>query len=491
MHRHKDFDRSAASLRSRLLAWILLPLAILIGVNAWVAYGNAVNAANEAYDRSLYLAARTLAEELVWREGQIQLELMKAAGYLFENHTGSRLFYKVSLLDGQRLAGAADLPDLPASSSSSVRFFALVNLGDGQYLNQPVRLLQLTHVMEAAGLTDPLIRITVAETMEARQQLTQRVFWGTLRSQGLLLLAAALLVVLGVQRGIRPLEVFRRQLACKAEDDFSPIQPPNLPLELRPLIDTLNSYLDRLGRLIDIRKRFLDNAAHQLRTPLTVLKTQLALAERNAEPAQATALLLAARQTTEGAVRLTEQMLALTRVEHAREMHSSQPIDLVRLARQVTEAHLLRAHQSGHDLGLETTVASSYVSGVDVLLQEALGNLIDNALHHCPAGAHITVRVGQAWLEVEDDGPGIPAEHQVHVFERFYRAAPAGVVGSGLGLAIVKEIALQHGAQVEVQSPVQAGRGTLIRLNLTDSSKYLKPKGSVGQALSRDRAGLR
>ena len=491
MHRHKDFDRSAASLRSRLLAWILLPLAILIGVNAWVAYGNAVNAANEAYDRSLYLAARTLAEELVWREGQIQLELMKAAGYLFENHTGSRLFYKVSLLDGQRLAGAADLPDLPASSVSSVRFFALVNLGDGQYLNQPVRLLQLTHVMEAAGLTDPLIRITVAETMEARQQLTQRVFWGTLRSQGLLLLAAALLVVLGVQRGIRPLEVFRRQLACKAEDDFSPIQPPNLPLELRPLIDTLNSYLDRLGRLIDIRKRFLDNAAHQLRTPLTVLKTQLALAERNAEPAQATALLLAARQTTEGAVRLTEQMLALTRVEHAREMHSSQPIDLVRLARQVTEAHLLRAHQSGHDLGLETTVASSYVSGVDVLLQEALGNLIDNALHHCPAGAHITVRVGQAWLEVEDDGPGIPAEHQAHVFERFYRAAPAGVVGSGLGLAIVKEIALQHGAQVEVQSPVQAGRGTLIRLNLTDSSKYLKPKGSVGQALSNDRAGLR
>lgn len=491
MHRHKDFDRSAASLRSRLLAWILLPLAILIGVNAWVAYGNAVNAANEAYDRSLYLAARTLAEELVWREGQIQLELMKAAGYLFENHTGSRLFYKVSLLDGQRLAGAADLPDLPTSSASSVRFFALVNLGDGQYLNQSVRLLQLTHVMEAAGLTDPLIRITVAETMEARQQLTQRVFWGTLRSQGLLLLAAALLVVLGVQRGIRPLEVFRRQLAGKAEDDFSPIQPPNLPRELRPLIDTLNSYLDRLGRLIDIRKRFLDNAAHQLRTPLTVLKTQLTLAERNTEPAQATALLLAARQTTEGAVRLTEQMLALTRVEHAREMHSSQPIDLVRLARQVTEAHLLRAHQSGHDLGLETTVASSYVSGVDVLLQEALGNLIDNALHHCPAGAHITVRVGQAWLEVEDDGPGIPAEHQTHVFERFYRAAPAGVVGSGLGLAIVKEIALQHGAQVEVQSPVQAGRGTLIRLNLTDSSKYLKPKGSVGQALSNDRAGLR
>lgn len=484
-------SRSVASLRRRLLGWILLPLAALIGINAWVGYGQAVQAANEAYDRSLYLAARTVAEELVWRDGQVQLELMKAAGYLFENHTGSRLFYKVNTVSGQWLAGVKALPDLPERTAPSVQFFSLVHFGDGLYQNQPVRLVQLTHVMEGAGLPEPLIRITVAETMETRQQLTQRIFWDTSRSQGILLLAAALLVIWGVQRGIRPLEVFRQQLARKADDDFSPIHPPDLPRELRPLIDTLNSYLDRLGRLIEIRKRFLDNAAHQLRTPLTVLKTQLTLAERNAEPAQAAALLLAARQTTEGAVRLTEQMLALTRVEHAREMHSSQPIDLVRLVRQVTEAHLLRAHQSGHDLGLETTVASSYVSGVDVLLQEALGNLIDNALHHCPAGAHITVRVGQAWLEVEDDGPGIPAEHQAHVFERFYRAAPAGVVGSGLGLAIVKEIALQHGAQVTVQSPVQAGRGTLIRLNLTDSSKYLKPKGSVGQALSSDRAGLR
>ena len=140
MHRPKHLDRPVASLRSRLLAWILWPLAMLIGVNAWVAYGNAVNATNEAYDRSLYLAARTLAEELVWREGQVQLELMKAAGYLFENHTGSRLFYKVSTLDGKWLAGAADLPYLPTSSATSVRFFALVQLGDGQYLNRPCLL---------------------------------------------------------------------------------------------------------------------------------------------------------------------------------------------------------------------------------------------------------------------------------------------------------------------------------------------------------------
>lgn len=458
-------SKAVASLRRRLLSWILWPLMGLIGVNAWVGYGNAVQAANEAYDRSLYLAARTLAEELEWRDGRLQLDVLKAAGYLFENHTGSRLFYKVTSVGGVWLAGDAALPSAPVRDKSAVKYFALVQFDDGVYLNQPVRLAELTHVMEEAGPAEALIKITVAETMEARQQLIQHILWDTLGSQGLLLLAAALLVVWGVQRGIRPLEAFRQQLAHKADDDFSPIQPPDLPRELRPLIETLNSYLERLGRLIDIRKRFLDNAAHQLRTPLTALKTQLALAQRNAEPEQAQALMSAARQTTDDAVRLTEQLLAMTRVEHAREMHSPQTVDVVALAKRVTQEHLMRAHQLGDDLGLELQVAQCEVHGVDLLLHEALSNLIDNAIHHGPAGTQITVRVGAHWFEVEDDGPGIAPEHQAHVFERFYRAAPSGLSGSGLGLAIVKEIASQHGAQVSVRSPVHGGRGTAIRLS--------------------------
>lgn len=460
---------TTASLRGRLLAWILGPLTALIALNAWVGYGHAVQAANEAYDRSLYLAARTLAEELVWVDGQAQLELMKAAGYLFENHTGSRLFYKLSTVQGQWLAGTRDLPSLPERQEASVHFFALVRFGDAQYLGQSVRLAQLTHVMPDASLSDPLIHITVAETQESRQQMIQRILGDTLRSQGLLLLAAALLVVWAVGRGIRPLEAFRQQWAKKRDDDFSPVHTPHMPRELRPLMDTLNAYVDRLGRLIEIRKRFLDNAAHQLRTPLTVLKTQLSLAQRNAEPERAGALLQAAHQTTEGAVRLTEQMLALARVEHAREIHPAQSLDLVHLARQVTESHALRAHQRGCDLGFDALLPSCQVSGVDLLLQEALANLIDNALHHGPAGARITVRVGLTWVEVEDDGPGIAPVHQPHVWERFYRAAPSGVAGSGLGLAIVKEIALQHGAQVTVQSPAKAGRGTLIRLDFSSA----------------------
>lgn len=459
--------KAVASLRARLLGWILGPLLVVMALNAWLSYGNAVQAANEAYDRSLYLAARTLAEELAWQDGKLRLDVHKAAGYLFENHTGSRLFYKITTLEGLWMAGDATLPDVQAPAPLPVKYFALVKFDDGVLATQPVRLAQLIHVMGTQSMTPPILRITVAETMEARQQLIRHILLDTLGSQGLMLLAAAALVVWGVQRGMRPLESFRQQLVHKTGDDFSPIQAGDWPRELRPLMETLNGYLDRLGRLIEIRKRFLDNAAHQLRTPLTVLKTQLTLVQRSAEIEQVHTLVGAARQTTDDAVRLTEQLLALTRVEHAQEMHSPQTVDLIALARQVTQEHVLRAHQCGHDLGFETTVAQGQrceVLGVALLLHEALSNLVDNAIHHCPAGAHITVRVGQHWAEVQDNGPGIALAHQAHVFERFYRAAAAGVSGSGLGLSIVQEIAKQHAVQLQLQSPVFASGGTIIRM---------------------------
>ena len=456
--------RPAASLRRRLLLWILGPLTLLIGINAVVGYGNAVQAANEAYDRSLYLAARTLAEELEWREGRLRLDLLRGAGYLFENPTGSRLFYKVETADGRYLAGHPQVPGVDLQRPAPVRFFALVHLDDAVFAGQPVRLAQLLHVVEGAGASDPLLRITVVETLEARQQLIAQILRDTLTSQGLLLLAAALLVVWGVQRGIRPLEAFRRQLADREDADFSPIEPPDVPRELRPLIGTLNGYLQRLAHLIEIRRRFLDNAAHQLRTPLTALKTQLALARRQSPPGEQAQLLAAAAATTDHAVRLTEQLLAMTQVEHARELQAPAPVDMAALARQVTGEHLLRAHAQGHDLGLEVLAEGWQVQGQAALLHEALANLIDNALHHGRAGGQVTVRVGPHWVEVEDDGPGIAPEHQPHVFERFYRAAAADRPGSGLGLAIVREIALQHGAQLQLRSPCVRGIGTAVRL---------------------------
>lgn len=466
----KATDWSSASLRRRLLVWLLVPLIGLIAVNAWWTYGRAVQVADEAHDRSLYLATRTLAEELQWVDGTLRLDVLKGAGYLFENHTGARLLYRIDSDDGRWLAGNPDVPLLATEGARSVKFFALVSFDDGVYRGESVRVARLVHVVDSTPASPPVVQITVIETREVRDQLIAQVLRETLVGQAWVLLAAAVLVFVGVQRGIRPLEAFRRQLADRTDDDFSPIQLIQTPKELRPLIDTLNAHVARLGRLIVIRKRFLDNAAHQLRTPLTILKTQADLLLRGQARSNQADLIHAIHRTAGDAARLSEQLLALTQVEHAGDMQHWETVDLVSLAQAVTEARLLQAHERGDDLGFESDMARCEVQGVPMLLSEALSNLIDNAMVHGGSGVHITVRVGARWFEVEDNGPGIAIEHQAHVFERFYRgAADPSIKGNGLGLAIVREIALQHRADWQLHSPVQAGRGTRIRVSWSES----------------------
>lgn len=454
-------EPQALSLRWRLLAALLLPLSALIGANAWLAYDRAVNAANDAYDRALYIAARTLAEDLSWQGGRPQLNMRAGTGYLFENHTGSRLFYQVSDAQGRVLLGSADLPR-PAPAEQRVHYFALVEFLDSHYHDTPVRLARLTHAVSPEGAAPQMLQVLVAETREARETLTQTILRETVGSQVLMLVAVAVLVWLGVGIAVRPLHRLGRLIEDRTGEDLRSLPGP-WPRELRPLVSAINGYMQRLGRLIAIRKRFLDNAAHQLRTPLTALNTQLGLLQRHRTD-NTTALLQAAQSSTDKAVRLTTQLLALTRAEHSPEIDSQTDVDLVALARQFTSDQLWRAHQAGADLGLETCAPECQVQGHAGMLQEALSNLIDNALHHGGPGVRITVRVLPHGIEVEDDGPGIAAEHQAHVFERFYRAAPSGVSGSGLGLAIVQEIARQHGAQTQLRSPASAGRGTSVAL---------------------------
>jgi two-component system sensor histidine kinase TctE len=454
-------ERRALSLHWRLLAGLLLPLGALMGINAWLGYDRAVQAANEAYDRSLYLSARTLAEDLQWQDGRLQVHMRAGTGYLFENHTGSRLFYQVQDDQGRWLLGASDLPH-PQAHAEQVHYFALVDFADAQYRQLPVRLARLTHVVREPDGGGMVVHVTVAETREAREALIQTMLRETLGSQALLLMAVVILVLLAVRRAVQPLQRLRHLIEAKADDDLRAL-PDGWPPELQPLVGAINGYTQRLGRLIGIRKRFLDNAAHQLRTPLTALKTQLGLMQRQTDSPDP-ALLRAAQRTTDDAVRLTAQLLSLTRAEHGPDMERTTEINLVAMARQVTEDMLWRAHERGDDLGFEPMIEQWLVDGNAVLLQEALANLIDNALHHADPGVRITVRVGPGWLEVEDNGPGIPLQHQAHVFERFYRAAVSGVSGSGLGLAIVQEIARQHGARTELYSPLADGRGTRVRL---------------------------
>lgn len=461
----------AWSLRRRLLTLLLLPLGVVMGVNAVLGYQQAVQATNDAYDRSLYLAARTLAEELEWQDGQLSLDVLRGVGYLFENHTGARLFYQVSSEQGQILSGDPTLPALRPGVPVPVQFFALVRFEDAVHREQAVRMAELLHVVPASPPQQQLVRVVVAETLEARRAMIQRLWADTLVSQVWVLLTAVVLVILAVQTGIRPLERLRRQLQDKDDMDFTPVSLQATPRELEPLVQAINSHRDRLGRLIDIRKRFIDNAAHQLRTPLTVLRTQLDLAARLPHTPEVDAILQAARCTNEQATHLIGQMLALTRAEHSGELNAMVPVDLVVVSREVVATLALSALQAGHDLGLEAPDHPVTVLGVESLLREAVLNLVDNAIRHTPSGSHITVRVRDGMVEVDDDGDGIEDRHRAHVFERFYRGAPANRPGSGLGLSIVKEIALRHGATVALHTGTSRGLRVRIQWPSTADSQ--------------------
>ena len=202
------------------------------------------------------------------------------------------------------------------------------NLGSELRLEE---LARLAHVLRQADREDRVVHVTVVETRETRDDLIETILRETLGSQALLLVAVAVLVLLAVRRAVQPLQRLRGLMEAKADDDLRAL-PGGWPPELQPLVDAINGYTQRLGRLIGIRKRFLDNAAHQLRTPLTALKTQLGLMQRQS-PAPEPALLQAAVRTTDDAVRLTAQLLALTRAEHGPDMDKTAEVDLVALAR--------------------------------------------------------------------------------------------------------------------------------------------------------------
>jgi two-component system sensor histidine kinase TctE len=226
--------------------------------------------------------------------------------------------------------------------------------------------------------------------------------------------------------------------------------------------------MGRLEENLQAQQRFIAQAAHQMRTPLTGLKTQTELALSETDPAQMRNALLLIAESTDRASHMINQLLILARAEASHEkLHRVEPLDLDELARGVTEEWVVRAMAKRIDLGFEESDRSLLINGVPLLLRELLSNLVDNAIKYTPAGGHVTVRTragAQAVLEVEDDGIGIPAEERSSIFERFYRVLGTDAEGSGLGLAIAAEIAELHQARIDLLTGSE-GRGSLFRVS--------------------------
>jgi len=454
------------SLRRTLLVVLLPGLLAVMGLEIVVSWRNALAAANAAFDRSLLGAIKAMDANISTASGGLSVELPYRMLEFFELTASGQVFYRVASGDGLVEIGDALLPAPPRPLEDAVPQFH-----DADYFGIPVRVGTYARELDrplSQGSHSSRVIIQVAETLESRQDFTCRLVLEAVARDLLLLAAALALVVLAVHAGLRPLQRLRADVAQRRSDDLTPIRADQVPQEVQPLVDAINQHTQRYQQALHDRRQFIDDASHQLRTPLTTLATEVGFALRETDPAHRELALQAIKTQVDDAIRQTNQMLALARAD-AMELQV-EPLDLHALAERVTRRLWPLARQQGIDLGLEPLGAEpTQARGHGALLEEALANLLHNALVHTPPGGQVTVQAGvqdgQALLCVADNGPGMPAADRARVGERFLRvadpAAPQEARGSGLGLAIAHAIAQRHGGRLQLEEahPGQAAPG--------------------------------
>lgn len=455
----KLFQRAQRSLFGEILDWMLTPLLLLVPVSIGVTWLVAQGIANAPFDRALENNVQTLARLLVMQDGRIQFALPQPARDILRADDMDVVYYQVLDGRGQLLSGERDVPPPLADETTAP---GTVYLHDATMRGKAVRIASLW--VAGAG-NDPPALVQVAETRAKQSVLATEIIKGVLLPQFAILPLAVLLIWLALVRGIKPLSVVEARIRERRPDDLSPLDESAVPLEVVPLVSSVNELLNKLHDSIATQKRFLADAAHQLKTPLAGLRMQADLAQR--EGANAEELKQSLKQIGRASVRATHtvnQLLSLARAESSGAVIGWQNCDLARLTIEVVREAVPRAIEKRIDLGYdgaEAGAAGVVLRANATLLKEMVRNLVDNALNYTPSVPErtgiVTARVlvdpfGRiVLLQVEDNGPGIAEVDRELVFEPFYRVLGNEADGSGLGLPIVREIARQHGATVRLE----------------------------------------
>jgi two-component system sensor histidine kinase TctE len=459
--------KSLGSLRSQLLSWLLIPLLLVVALDAFSVYRNALDVADLAYDRALLASTRALAERVSLVDGKVVADVPYVALDSFETDTLGRIYYKVTGIHGEFVSGYEDLPALPPDVPRSEIYPALVRFYHADYHKQSVRIAALYQPVYDDSMRG-IALIQVGETMDARRDLTRKILFSTMWRQGLLVAVAALLVWFAVRFVLRPLMRLRTAVEARATTDLADFEVDQVHKEVRPLVVAMNGYMKRLQALITGQRRFIADASHQLRTPLTVLKTQAELAmrelDRNPNDPRASQdlreIVASIVDTTDATVHLANRLLTLACAEHGAVESDIAPMSLTDVTRKVALEQARGAVKKQIDLSFDAA-DQLIVNGNELLLHELISNLLDNAIHYTPAGGKIVLRVRRddeaqrAILEVEDSGMGIAEEDRERVFSAFYRAPSAqqqNPRGAGLGLSIVRDIASAHHTQIALSA---------------------------------------
>jgi two-component system sensor histidine kinase TctE len=459
--------RVKESLGARLLLWLAPSVLAVLAASLFASHAVTLRFANEAYDEGLYDSARALAQQIrLDAAGRPVLELPRAAEEIIEFDPFDRIFYRVLSPQGVTVAGRDDLPApaaMPAKPPSPVRFY------DAEVGGEPVRAGAYT-LFDSEGV--PRAHVLVAETLVKRRTLLRNLLLTELISIIAITLAMAATIWFGIRHGLSPLRELAAALSRRGWDDLSPINDREAPQEVRPLTRAINDMMKRLETSLTAQRRFIAEAAHQLRTPLAGLTAQAdrALLARDIDtikPALEQLQLASSRVT-----RLVNQILTLARAEPGHDpAREFVVLDLAKLVQQACREWVPQALARRVDLGYEGESGPVMIRGDELLLSEMLNNLIDNALRYGAApGGRVTVRLAalpRIELAVEDDGPGIPEDERAHIFDRFHRLPGSAPGGCGLGLAIVREIARAHGAEARAEPKGPEG-GAVFRVVFAD-----------------------
>jgi len=456
----KLFQREQRSLFGEILDWMLTPLLLLWPISLVLTWFVVQSAAGKPFDQALEVNVGELAALVQTQGGRLQFELPMSARKLLRASESETIYYQVMGARGEFVSGERNLPLPPPSEAP---FFGQVRLRDDSYQGDGLRVAYKWLEVDLP-LARPVL-VQVAETLDKRAVLATEIVKGVMLQQFIILPLAVLLVWLGLAYAIKPLNQLEERIRARKPDDLSPLDEQSVPQEVAPLVSSVNDLLQRLTKSIEHQKRFLADAAHQLKTPLAGLRMQADLAQR--EGVSAEEFKLSLRQIGNASVRATHtvnQLLALARAEGSSSAMVRQTCDLAALTVAVVQDCLPRAIVQSIDLGYEGAAPGTQgvtLQGNPTLLTELIGNLLDNAIHYTPSNPEhpgvVTARVladpfGKVLLlQVEDSGPGIPPAERELVFKPFYRVLGSGVDGSGLGLPIVLEIAQLHHGLVSVE----------------------------------------
>jgi len=439
------------SIRLALLKALAAPILVMLAVGAWVAYRVAVDVANGAYDQSLQNSALAIANRVRVVRGQAQLALPVEAEQMLRTDEYDRVYFRVRDARGRLVAGDAGLPTPElAENPNTFSFF------HAEHEGRRIRGVRLN-----VGSGASRFYVTVAETTRKREIAVRRLLLALVLPSALIVAASAAIIWFGIARGLVPLRRLERELERRGGDDLSPVDETGAPQETRLLVRALNGLLGRLRAASAEQRTFLEDAAHQLRTPLANLRMQLELLAR--EPASEAV----ARQLQESVtrtIRLANQLLALARAESGRPLAPDfRPINLGAVIEELADEWVRAADRKAIDLGFER--GEAWMLGDPFMLRELAANLIDNAIAYAQRGGRVTARCGArddaVFFEVEDNGPGIPPAERARVLERFHRVPGSPGSGSGLGLAIANDIVKAHAGSLVLRDPT-GHPGTLV-----------------------------